>query len=472
MKAMTSLYFKKEEIRRMVTINIRQFGEIIKFTIANGLKQAILGLGAPGLGKSEVIQQIADELGFRVVDLRLAQMSEVEIGGLIYPNEDKTYTNWLRPNWFPTGKEGKPTLLLLDELTSAPKRIQVAAYQLVLDRRIGQHVLPDDCVIIALGNREEDAGVYVELAAPLANRFEIYNIEVDANVWLEDYALKYVDKNGRGVNPLVTTYVREHPSMLHTQSEDSEEMTFATPRSWARVSQTLNAANNDINPIVKRKIMASIGEDLGSQFTVYAEKYASNTIVRDVIAGKNAQIVKDRSDMLYIVDAFTSSLTELARKDKIVAAEVCNRMSKYAHTFPSELETMCNTQLYAVDQEVTNNAMRMLNGEDLFANTLQQNKKTEEDLLQMDANRGTVQSVSSFDAVPSESANMSLKQYLNNQEETATTAPEPKPIGAPMQIGSDTFKFNEEISSFNETPEESPESSEFDETLFADADFF
>lgn len=460
----------------MVTINIRQFGEIIKFTIANGLKQAILGLGAPGLGKSEVIQQIADELGFRVVDLRLAQMSEVEIGGLIYPNEDKTYTNWLRPNWFPTGKEGKPTLLLLDELTSAPKRIQVAAYQLVLDRRIGQHVLPDDCVIIALGNREEDAGVYVELAAPLANRFEIYNIEVDATVWLEDYALKYVDKNGRGVNPLVTAYVREHPSMLHTQSEDSEEMTFATPRSWARVSQTLNAANNNINPIVKMKIMASIGEDLGSQFTVYAEKYASNTIVRDVIEGRDTQTVSSRSDMLYIVDAFTSSLTELARVDKIKAAEVCNRMSQYAHSFPAEIETMCNTQLFAVDREVSNYAMSLLKGEDLFANTLENNKKTEETLLAMDSQRGTgVKSVSAFTDDTQSTLVQPQSQVQEQSQPQVQVAPsqpqavpQPIPVGEPEPITAGVFSFDDTSAA---TVEDTPESSELEE-LFADAVFF
>ena len=82
-------------------MNLREFKECVKFNIENGLRYAVLGLGAPGVGKSQVIKQIGDELGYKVIDLRLAQMSEVEIGGLIYPNEDRTKTRWLSPEVLP-----------------------------------------------------------------------------------------------------------------------------------------------------------------------------------------------------------------------------------------------------------------------------------------------------------------------------------------------------------------------------------
>ena len=145
-------------------MTIRDFGECIEFNIEHNIKHAILGLGAPGIGKSQIVQQIGDKHGFKVIDIRLSQMSEVEIGGLIYPNEDKTKTRWLTPEILPDEKrDGKNTILLLDELTSCSKRVQVAAYQLILDRRIGEYRLPEGTFIVALGNREEDDGVNMGL---------------------------------------------------------------------------------------------------------------------------------------------------------------------------------------------------------------------------------------------------------------------------------------------------------------------
>ncbi len=82
-------------------MNLREFRECIEFNIENGIRHAVLGLGAPGVGKSQIIKQIGDKYGYKVIDLRLAQMSEVEIGGLIYPNEDRTKTRWLSPEVLP-----------------------------------------------------------------------------------------------------------------------------------------------------------------------------------------------------------------------------------------------------------------------------------------------------------------------------------------------------------------------------------
>ena len=329
----------------MQSINIREFKEIIRFTIANGLQQPILGLGAPGIGKSEVIKQIADELDYHLEDLRLAQMSEVEIGGLIYPNESKTKTHWLKPDFFPEDG-GKKTILLLDEITSAPKRVQVAAYQLVLDRRIGRHKLPDDTVVIALGNRIDDGGVYVELAAPLADRFEIYDIDCSANIWLEDFANVHTDViTGKGVNPLVISYIQDHPSDLHTQRENSEDMVFATPRSWKRVSDTLNAANN-LSAVVKNKVYGTIGDVLGAEFLTYCEKYQSYTLSKDVLAGKDVEVPTDRADLLYVISSLNSYMREIYNNSSLQEAAVTyNTIMYFCKKLPAEYAAMLQATL-------------------------------------------------------------------------------------------------------------------------------
>ncbi|MCQ2458690.1 MAG: MoxR family ATPase [Clostridia bacterium] len=248
-------------------MTVKEFGECIEFNIEHNIRHAILGLGAPGVGKSQLIRQIGRKYGYKVIDVRLAQMSEVEIAGLIYPNETRTKTIWLSPEILPDEKrDGPKTILLLDEITSCTKRVQVAAYQLILDRRIGQYELPEGCFVIALGNREDDDGVYIRLAGPLADRFEIHYLEADFNDWKNDFAIPH------GVNQLVIDYLTLQPSSLHTQAVDGENMVFATPRSWVCVSDILNIDPDVRKPVIRHKIIGNIGRNEGGKFVEFCEK--------------------------------------------------------------------------------------------------------------------------------------------------------------------------------------------------------
>lgn len=261
-------------------MTIKEFGECLEFNIEHNIKHAILGLGAPGVGKSQLIRQIGKKHGYKVIDVRLAQMSEVEIGGLIYPNESKTKTVWLSPEILPdVERDGEKTILLLDEITSCTKRVQVAAYQLILDRRVGQYQLPEGCFVVALGNREDDEGVYIQLAAPLADRFEIHYIEPDFNSWLNDYAIPF------GVHSYVVNYLRFKPTALHNQIPGEEAMVFATPRSWDRVSEILKYDSDVNNPVIANKIIGNIGLKEGAQFVEYCKKHASLVTPEEYVMG-------------------------------------------------------------------------------------------------------------------------------------------------------------------------------------------
>ena len=262
-------------------MTIKEFGQCVEYNIDHNIKHAILGLGAPGVGKSEIIRQIGKKYGYKVIDIRLAQMSEVEIGGLIYPNESRTKTVWLAPEILPDEeRDGKNTILLLDEITSCTKRVQVAAYQLILDRRIGQYQLPEGTFVVALGNREDDDGVYIRLAGPLADRFEIHFIEPNFEDWKNDYALKH------GVHPYVVNYLTFKPSALHNQKAQEGNMVFATPRSWVRVSDILYFDSDVTNPVIRHKIIGNIGETEGAQFVAYCKKQASMITADDFMSGK------------------------------------------------------------------------------------------------------------------------------------------------------------------------------------------
>ena len=263
-------------------MTIKEFGECVEYNIQHNIKHAILGLGAPGVGKSQIIRQIGKKYGYKVIDIRLAQMSEVEIGGLIYPNESRTKTVWLSPEVLPDEeRDGKNTILLLDEITSCTKRVQVAAYQLILDRRIGQYQLPEGTFVVALGNREDDDGVYIQLAGPLADRFEIHYIEPNFEDWKNDFALK------NDVHPYVVNYLTFKPSALHNQKAEEGSMVFATPRSWVRVSDILSFDSDVTKPVIRHKIIGNVGEVEGNQFVEYCKKHRSVVTADDFLSGKS-----------------------------------------------------------------------------------------------------------------------------------------------------------------------------------------
>lgn len=391
-------------------ITIPELKNIIDWTIDSGLHQPILALGAPGVGKSECIKQVIEQRTksknekWKIVDLRLAQMSEVEIAGLIFPTDDKKNTQWLLPNWFPKKTDTHRTLLLLDELTSATKRVQVAAYQLVLDRRLGTSpdgILPDDTVIVALGNRADDNGVVVELAAPLANRFEIYEVEIDADAWIEDYAQVYVnEKTGKGVNPLVTTFIQSHKSKLHTQTEDAEEMVFASPRTWNRVSDILNILPDgyDISKvrrpgedgyvlwkIVHNKISACIGEQLKAEFIATCNFVEADKIVNKVLAGDTqAEVPKSEKDMLYITQSLISSFMGVASNSnrREEAIDLYNNISAYVVRLKKEYQNMVDTAISRKHQDIITEALnKNLNP---FKEQVVRNSKFDNDLKRLD----------------------------------------------------------------------------------------
>ena len=158
--------------------------------------------------------------------------------------------------------------------------MQVAAYQLILDRKIGQYTLPEGAFVVALGNREDDDGVYIQLAGPLADRFEIHYIEPNFEDWKNDFALKY------NVHPYVIRYLTFKPSALHNQQAEEGNMLFATPRSWERVSDILHVDSDVNNPVIRYKIIGNVGEVEGTQFVEYCRSHMDMVTADDFLAGQ------------------------------------------------------------------------------------------------------------------------------------------------------------------------------------------
>lgn len=280
----------------MPLLSIDEFKQAVEFNIDHGVKRSILGLGGSGIGKSAVIADISNSRGIGLIDLRLLLYTEVELKGVPFPSDDNKTTKWLHNSILPIEeRDGKSGILLIEEITSASKRVQAAAYQLIYDRKLGDYKLPDDWYVVALGNREDDNGVYVQMPSPLANRFEILTISHDLEIWKRDFAYKH------NVNPLVIAYLNYLPDRLHTFNPESESLAFASPRSWEAASDILNATENDIDSkLVLNKICGNIGDIEGNSFIQFCKLKDTLSSIDDILAGKEIA-VPEKDDQKYLL---------------------------------------------------------------------------------------------------------------------------------------------------------------------------
>jgi MoxR-like ATPase len=183
--------------------------------------------GACGVGKSQIVFQVANDLDYEFLDVRAVQLDPVDLRGLPRISEDQT--EWVPPKFLPTTGKG---ILFLDELTSAPQMTQAGCYQLVLDRRLGEYVLPDGWVVIAAGNPASERGVHFAMPRPLRNRFVHLDLEPNLDDWCR-WAVK------AQVRPEIIAFLRFKPELLHTADATSDANAWPTPRSWEMASQVL-----------------------------------------------------------------------------------------------------------------------------------------------------------------------------------------------------------------------------------------
>ena len=188
--------------------------------------------GAPGVGKSTIVKSLAKEMGIGFVDVRLAQMESIDIRGLPLPDKDAHCVQWLPSSIFPRDND-KGGIIFLDELSAAPKDVQVASYELILDRQLGGgdvYRVPSKWVIVAAGNRSCDRAVSTTMSSALANR--MMHLEIEANA--EDWVIWAV---AHDIHPSVVGFINFKPKMLASLDDQNLERGFPTPRSWERVSE-------------------------------------------------------------------------------------------------------------------------------------------------------------------------------------------------------------------------------------------
>jgi len=253
--------------------------------------------GPPGIGKSEVVAQITAELGGFMIDLRLGQMDPTDIRGIPFFNREAGKMDWAPPIDLPDAELASQypiVVLFMDEMNSAAPAVQAAAYQLVLNRRIGKYILPDNVVMVAAGNRESDKGVTYRMPTPLANRFVHVEMRADFAVW-QDWAVT------NGIHKDVVGYLSFAKQDLYDFDAKSSSRAFATPRSWVFVSELLE--DEDLDDATATDLIAgTIGEGLAVKFQAHRKISGRLPKPEDILSGKEKELqVKEVSAMYSLV---------------------------------------------------------------------------------------------------------------------------------------------------------------------------
>lgn len=259
---------------------------------------AIMLWGMPGVGKSQAVRTIADRVSqktrknTRVVDVRLLLFNPIDLRGIPVADVTKTFAIWLKPKLFDMDPSSDVVnFLFLDEISAAPPSVQSAAYQITLDRVIGEHKLPDNCYVICAGNRTTDRSVAYKMPKALANRLCHFVVESDFVSWQKWAKSKNIDYR-------VVEFLSKRRDLLTNFDASNDDVAFATPRSWEMVSNILSAGNFSDLERCFPLIAGLVGSGIATEFVAWCKTNAFVPDIDDIVKGR-ATVVPKTTDGLY-----------------------------------------------------------------------------------------------------------------------------------------------------------------------------
>ena len=300
-------------------------------------KRPIFLWGPPGIGKSDIIKQLGVETDSHVIDVRLSLWEPTDIKGIPYFDSNDNTMRWAPPSELPSAemaKEHKNIILFLDEMNSAAPSVQAAAYQLILNRRVGTYHLPDNVVLVAAGNRETDKVVTFRMPAPLANRFVHLEMTVDWDDYFEWAVENKIHKD-------VVGFLSFSKKSLYDFDPKSSSRAFATPRSWSFVSELLHDDDTDVDTLTDL-VSGSVGEGLAVSFMAHRKIASKMPNPTDILLGKVKKMEsKEISAMYSLTVSLCYELKDACeKKSKNWNEQVNNFFSFIMDNFETELVIM------------------------------------------------------------------------------------------------------------------------------------
>lgn len=264
-------------------------------------------IGSPGVGKSDVIKQVAESLNLKLIDFRLSTADPTDLSGMPFVENGRSV---FLPNVaFPIATDEVPEgykgwLLFLDEISNAPMSVQAAAYKLILDREVGLHKLHDNVKIVSAGNKLDDgAAVVAEMSTALKSRMAHINIEVSINAWM-DWALT------NKVHHSITSFIQFKPTALYAFNPNSAEDTFPCPRTWGMLNNIVTSAGMS-DPSISSLASAVIGDGPAIEYINYCKNFANAPTFEQIVNNpEGTEVPKELSTMYALSGSIGAQTTK------------------------------------------------------------------------------------------------------------------------------------------------------------------
>ncbi len=299
--------------------------------------------GPPGVGKSQIVAQVAAQYQVPVIDIRLSQMEPSDLRGIPFRVGD--LVEWATPAMLPNAeRHGTKGILFLDEITSAPPSVSAAAYQLILDRKLGNYKVPDGWAIFAAGNRQGDRGVTYTMPAPLANRFSHYEVEVNLDDWVA-WAWSH------GIDERVIAFIRFRPDLLFDFDPSHNPVAFPSPRSWEFANNALHKFE-DHPELFLGALQACVGPAAGIELNAFIQSLDQMPDLDAIIEGQEVPTPKEIDLQYAVASALVGRAIQAKGSDN--AARVMGNILKYARRFRQrEMGVMLVSDMHrAVGEEI------------------------------------------------------------------------------------------------------------------------
>jgi hypothetical protein len=280
--------------------------------------------GPPGIGKSSIVSQIAKEQNIGYIDLRLSLLDPTDLRGIPFFDTKQDTAVWAPPSFLPDGSQEKG-ILFLDELNTAAPMVQASAYQLILDRKIGEYTLPEGWSIVAAGNRESDRGVVFRMASPLANRFVHLEMQADVDEWRK-WAI------ASGIDVTIISFITHRPDALFAFDTADDNRSFATPRTWEYVHEVLASTPDD--DLLMPLVAGAIGEELAASFLGFRTVAGSLPDIDAILAGESTEVPTEASALHVLCTALSMRIDDYTSTKKL------NNLLTYSLGLPGEFAVM------------------------------------------------------------------------------------------------------------------------------------
>lgn len=305
----------------------KSVSQIAEMTLKTG-KQPVTPFirGIPGVGKSQIIHQIKEELGFdEVIDLRMSQHDDTDIKGI--PMRINGVFEWVPPEFIPvvvnSKFKDKKVILFFDELNRASMETIQSVFEVILDYKVGGKKLTENCFVVAAGNFGIEDGCQVtELDTAFWNRVAKFTVEekdVTIDSWIKEFA------KPKGINANIINFLEVHPRFLyHNKAEDS----LITPRSWEMLSKLLNYFPKAQHIETVANIGQGIIHSATSQFITYLEENKKRLMSPEsLINAKNTEEIKkyfEENEREEIYRMITEVISFSEKKDKYTKKQLTN----------------------------------------------------------------------------------------------------------------------------------------------------